>query len=202
MKTTRWLIACMVIISLFRPEMITGQQPSEPPKHVAVSLHENMLNAFFQSIGKVTGKGEKNNIKYNWVVVDPVIDIEPGTANFEAKVKLKAGAFETTEKAHGAVSIEYLRETNRIKVQVQEAKVKLYLKLLGKEIPIGTVDISKYYRPAFEFAGPQPIQNEVEIEMPDGTLRKIRISSKDETLVLEKDYVTVYSNLVFESLNP
>jgi hypothetical protein len=100
-----------------------------------------MLNEFFQSIGKVSGKGEKNNVKYTWVVVDPQIDLEPGTAKFEAKVQLKAGAFETTEKAHGAVMIDYIRETNRIKVQVQEAKVKLYLKIFGKDIPIARLTL-------------------------------------------------------------
>jgi len=200
MKTVRRLILIVFIVLLFLPQSAICQPAPVPPKHVAVSLHEDMLNAFFQSIGKVSGKGEKNNVKYTWVVIDPQIDLEPGTAKFEAKVKLSAGAFETVEKAKGAVAIEYLRETNRIKVQVQEAKVKLHLKLFGKEIPIGTIDIAKYYRPAFEFAGPQPIQNEVEIAMPDDSIRKIRISSKDETLMLEKDCVTVYSNLIFEPL--
>ncbi len=199
MQTARWFFVFLFVVLLILPRKAFCQPPTAP-KHVAVSLHESMLNAFFQSIGKVSGKGEKNNVKYTWVVVDPQIDLEPGTAKFEAKVQLKAGAFETTEKAHGAVMIDYIRETNRIKVQVQEAKVKLYLKIFGKDIPIGTIDIAKYYRPAFEFAGPQPIQNQVDIEMPDGSVRKIMIRSKDETLVLEKDYVTVYSNLVFEPI--
>jgi hypothetical protein len=176
-----------------------GQEPA-PAKHVAVRLHEDMLNSFFKSIGNVSGKGEKSGVKYTWVVVDPKVDLEPGEAKFSARVKLSAGAFETVEKAKGTVSIEYIRETNRIKVLVQEAKVKLHLKLFGKEIPIGTIDLAKYYRPAFEFAGPQPIQNEIEIEMPDNSVRKIKITSQDEELRLEQDCVTVYSNLVFEPL--
>jgi len=73
--------------------------------------------------------------------------------------------------------------------------------LLGKEIPIGTIDIARYYKPAFEFAGPQPIQKEIDIELPDGSLRKMQINTKNETLIIEKDQVSVYSDLEFLTLN-
>ncbi|MFA4838540.1 MAG: hypothetical protein WC703_03590 [Candidatus Neomarinimicrobiota bacterium] len=174
------------------------------PRHVGVSIHESMINAFFNSIGPVTGTGKKADIKYEWTVIDPEVDIEPGIAHFYAKVKIEAGVFKTTEDAKGQVDIQYIRETNRIRIQVREAKVKLFFRLFGKEIPIGTIDIAKYYRPAFEFAGPQPIQKEISIDLPDGSVKVMSISTQNETLLLEQDKVSVYSDLVFtptDSLN-
>jgi len=58
------------------------------PRHVGVSIHETMINAFFNSIGPVTGTGKKADVKYEWTVIHPEIDIEPGIAHFYAKVKL------------------------------------------------------------------------------------------------------------------
>jgi len=172
-----------------------------PPRHATVVLHESMINNFFKAIGPVSGKGEKNSIKYTWVVEEARVNIEPGSATFDARVKLDAGLYKTVENAKGKVSIEYVKDTNRMRVRVEEAIVKLSIKLLGKHIPIGSIDIARYYRPTFEFAGPQPIQKEVEVELPDGTKKKIQITTKNETLALEKDQVSVYSELVFTPMN-
>lgn len=42
------------------------------------------------------------------------------------------------------------------------------------------IDLAKYYRPTFEFGGTQPIQKEVEVELPDGSRKKIQINTKNE----------------------
>ena len=200
MKKTLLLTSLFVLIILpFTASLIMGE--TAPPRHATVTLHESMINNFFKAIGPVTGKGEKSGIKYTWVVEDARVNVEPGTAAFEAKVKLDAGIYKTVENAKGKVSIEYVKETNRMRVRVEEAIVKLSIKLLGKHIQIGSIDIAKYYRPTFEFAGPQPIQKEVEVELPDGTKKKIQITTKNENLVLEKDQVSVYSELVFTPMN-
>ena len=192
---TLWTLCLLPMV------MSLGQAQTTAPRQVVVSLHENMINSFFEAVGKVSGKGEKSGVNYKWTVIEPNIDLEPGVAKFSARVKLDAGAFETIEKAKGEVTIEYIKETNRLRIQVREAKVKLHIKLLGKEIPIGTIDIARYYKPAFEFAGPQPIQKEIDIELPDGSFRKMQINTKNETLIIEKDRVSVYSDLEFITLN-
>ncbi|MFQ6604916.1 MAG: hypothetical protein ACE5D8_05100 [Fidelibacterota bacterium] len=68
---------------------------------------------------------------------------------------------------------------------------------MGTKIPIGTIDVAKYYNPSFEFAGPQPIQKQVTLDLPDGKQRTIKIDTINQHLVLEKDRVAVYSDLTF-----
>ena len=131
------------------------------------------------------------------MVKEPKVDIEPGSATFKAKVKIKAGKIKTTKNAKGAMDITYLKETNRIKIKVRELKIKLSFEFLGQKVSIGTIDLAHYYKPSFEFAGPKPIQNQVEIEQPDKTKKIIYIVSANENLILEKDKVTVYSDLEF-----
>jgi len=165
--------------------------------HAGVFIHENMINAFLQSIGPVSGEGKKKKTHYKWTVMNPRVDIEPGEAIFLAKVHIKAGAFEADRQARGNMEIRYLQEENKIKITVKEAKVKLYFKLLGKKIPIGTINVAAFYRPSFEFPGPQPIQKTIDVDLPDGTKKTIALTTKEENLVIEKDRISVYSNLEF-----
>ncbi len=172
-----------------------GAQSTGP--HVGVFIHENMINAFLQSIGPVSGEGQKKKTHYQWTVIDPRVDIEPGEAIFLANVHIKAGVFEANRQARGNMDIRYLQEENKIKITVKEAKVKLYFKLLGKKIPIGTINVATFYRPSFEFPGPQPIQKTIDVDLPDGTKKTIALTTTNENLVLEKDRISVYSNLEF-----
>ncbi|MFQ6612360.1 MAG: hypothetical protein ACE5D2_04585 [Fidelibacterota bacterium] len=186
------LLTALTTVFLWYP--LTGQTTAS---HVGVFIHENMINAFLQSIGPVSGNGQKKKTHYQWTVMDPRVDIEPGQATFLAKVHIKAGAFEANKQARGNVDIQYLPEENKIKITVKEARVKLYFKLLGKKIPIGTINVADYYRPSFEFPGPQPIQKTIDVDLPDGTKKTIQLISRDENLVIEKDRISVYSNLEF-----
>jgi len=195
MKKTLIFVVLAIGIVFLAAKGLRAEQAA--PRQAAVSLHEIMINNFFKAIGPVSGSGEKNKIKYTWTAEDARIDVEPGTAHFEAKVRLVAGTFKTVETARGQVKIDYVHETNRIRVRVEQAVVNLSIRVLGKHIPIGSVDIAQYYRPEFEFAGPQPVQKEIEISLPDGAKKKFQLSTKNDTLVLEKDIITVYSDVVF-----
>ena len=190
-------LTIITMVFIFNPGRNIHADPAS--QHVGVSLHENMLNSFFDAMGKISGKGSKKvlgqKIKYTWMVKEPKVDIEPGSATFKAKVKIKAGKIKTTKNAKGEMDITYLKETNRIKIR--ELKIKLSFEFLGQKVSIGTIDLAHYYKPSFEFAGPKPIQNQVEIEQPDKTKKIIYIVSANENLILEKDKVTVYSDLEF-----
>ena len=70
---------------------------------VSVSINESMLNAFFESIGDVKGKGSTKvigkKVEYTWKVKDPIVNIEPGNATFRAKVDIKSGKIKTSKKS-------------------------------------------------------------------------------------------------------
>ena len=194
------LIGVILMLALNVSENPFAQSVNQ---HVSVSIHEDLINSYFGSIGEISGKGSKkvlgNKVKYTWKVKNPNIKIESGIASFNAKVDIKAGKIKATKKAKGELDISYLKEKNVIKLKTKEIKVKLTFKMLGQKVSIGTIDLSKYYKPSFEFAGPQPIQNQLEIEMPDKTKKIINVESVNEKLVLEENKITVYSDFNFLS---
>ena len=194
------LIGVILMLALNVSENPFAQSVNQ---HVSVSIHEYLINNYFVSIGEISGKGSKKvlggKVKYTWKVKDPNINIESGTATFNAKVDLKAGKINATKKAKGKLDITYIKEKNVIKLKTKEIKVKLTFKMLGQKVNIGTIDLSNYYKPSFEFAGPQPIQNQIEFELPDKTKKIINIESVNEKLILEENRITVYSDFNFLS---
>ena len=189
------LIFLLMVGSLF------AQDAKKDGQHVSVSINESMLNNFFQSIGDVSGQGSTKvlgkEVKYNWKVIDPKVVIEPGSATFTANVQIKSGKIQSTPKATSKLDISYVKEENLIKIKTKKIKVDLMLKLFGKKVKLATVDLSRYYKPTFEFPGPTLNQNNVEIEMPDGTKKVLNINTDNHNLVLEQGKITVYSDIIF-----
>ena len=189
------LIFLLMVGSLF------AQDAKKDGQHVSVSINESMLNNFFQSIGDVSGQGSTKvlgkEVKYNWKVIDPKVVIEPGSATFKANVQIKSGKIKSTPKATSKLDISYVKEENLIKIKTQIIKVDLMLNLIGKKVKLATLDLSKYYKPAFEFPGPTLNQKNIEIEMPNGTKKVLNINTDNHNLVLEQGIITVYSDIIF-----
>jgi hypothetical protein len=71
------------------------------------------------------------------------------------------------------------------------------MKLLGKKVKLATLDLSKYYNPTFEFAGPALSQKTIEIDKPDGTKKILNVGTENQNLVVEQGKITLYSDVVF-----
>jgi len=175
-----------------------AQDLSLPDPHMSMTIHESMLNAFFKSTGKVSGKGKSGAIKYTWTVKRPRIDLEKGVAKFKAKVDLKSGKFKTTRDCNGTVDVKYDRENNLLKVKVTEARVKLDFKLLGKKIKIGSIDLSRFFKQTFEFPGPESVSEGLEIEKPNGDKVVININYLNQQMTIEKDMIKIFSIFEFK----
>jgi len=189
------LIFILIVGSLF------AQDTKNDGQHVSVSINESMLNNFFQSIGDVSGQGSTKvlgkKVKYSWKVIDPKVVIEPGSATFMANVQIKSGKIKSTPKATSKLDISYVIEENLIKIKTKKIKVDLMLKLFGSKVKLATVDLSRYYKPTFEFPGPTLNQKNIGIEMPDGTKKVLNINTDNHNLVLEQGSITVYSDIIF-----
>ena len=189
------LIFVLIVGSIF------AQDVKKDGQHVSVSINESMLNNFFQSIGDVSGQGSTKvlgkEVKYNWKVIDPKVVIEPGSATFTANVQIKSGKIQSTPKATSKLDISYVKEENLIKIKTNKIKVDLMITLFGKKVKLATLDLSRFYKPAFEFPGPTLNQKNIEIEMPDGTKKVLNINTDNHNLVLEQGIITVYSDIIF-----
>ncbi|MCH7612547.1 MAG: hypothetical protein IIB95_00425 [Candidatus Marinimicrobia bacterium] len=186
MKKVMFLCAAL---TLFSSQGLAGD--------VTVTISEKTVNEFIAAIGPIKGSGKKRGIKYTWKVKKAEIDFEPGSAQFIALVDLKAGPFKTSNTVKSKVIVTYDSESNKIKMKVEKAIYKIYIKILGKKIKVGEVDIAKYYKPKFEFNGPEPVQSVVEVATGKNKVRIIKVTTTNSQLTIEKDRIRTSVDLVY-----
>jgi hypothetical protein len=167
----------------------------------SVIIYENTLNGFFNAIGPVNGKSQYNVLgqhgDYQWTLSNARIELRPNQARFIADAKIHIGPLSYGSEASGNVEVLYHPESNRISVKILQATFEVYFKIFGKKIHITDIDVAKYYKPEFEFAGPQPIQASVEVALPNGSKKTIFIKPVAQNLVIEQERIVVNSRLAF-----
>ena len=174
---------------------------SASAQSVSVVITEKTINDFLAAMGPVKGQGKgAQKIKYNWTVTNPVIDFEPGTAAFRADIKVKTKIITLTDKVKGRLKVDYDPQTNKIKMQVVEAKFPVYVKVFGTKIKIATLDIGKYYKPKFEFNGPEPVQKAVQVDIGGDAPVNIGVTVSGREIRMEKDQLRVSVNLTYTAL--
>jgi hypothetical protein len=171
-----------------------------------VIIHQNMLNAFLDAVGPVSGKGDFNLLgakkDYTWTVSNARIELKRDGARFVADANIKAGPFSYNAPAAGGVEVKYDPESNRIKIKVVNAVFEIYTKIFGKKIHIANVDAAQFYRPEFEFAGPRPVQSSVEVKLPDGRVKTLYIEQVSQELRIQEQEIVVTSQLAFSDRPP
>ncbi len=194
MKTT--FVVCVACICGF---IISFAQPK--PADAAVIINQSTLNGFLNAIGPISGKDNYNVLgskgEYTWTLRNARIEFRPDQARFIADASIKVGPFSYGSQAAGDVEVLYHPETNRISIKVLHAIFEVYLKVFGAKIHIANIDAARFYKPEFEFAGPQPIQASVDVALPDGYKKTIFIKPISQNLHIEQDRIAVTSMLAF-----
>jgi hypothetical protein len=184
------------IVSLYC-STISFAQPSD----ASVVIHQNTLNGFFNAIGPVSGKAQYNVLgkrgDYDWTLRNARIELRPNQARFIADANIHIWPLSYNSEASGNVEVLYHPESNRISVKILQATFEVYFKIFGKKIHITDIDVARYYKPEFEFSGPQPIQASVDVALPDGSKKTIFIKPVTQNLRIEQDQIVVTSKLAF-----
>ncbi|MCH8837143.1 MAG: hypothetical protein IIA60_04990 [Candidatus Marinimicrobia bacterium] len=174
---------------------------SASAQSVSVIITEKTINDFLAAMGPVKGKGQgARRIKYSWTVTSPTIDFEPGTAGFMANIKVKTKIITLTDKVKGRLKIDYDARTNKIKMQVVEAKFPVYINVFGTKVKLATLDIGKYYKPKFEFNGPEPVQKTVQVDIGGDAPINIGVTVSGREIRMEKDQLRVSVRLSYAAL--
>jgi len=173
---------------------------SQAPDAIVI-ICQSTLNGFLNAVGPISGKDRYNVLgmsgDYTWKLTNARIELTPDKARFVADANVKAGPFSYNSFASGEVEVKYHQETNRISVKVLKAEFEVYTKIFGKKIHITNIDAAMFYKPEFEFAGPQPIQPSVNVKLPDGTSKTIYIMQVSQDLKVKQEQIVVASHLVF-----
>ncbi len=189
------------IIYILLLSLVISQDEQLSDYHISLSLHENLINDFFSNMGDIEGRGETAIGSYNWKLVEPRIDIEEDTILFFSKVRLSVGDLKTYKEVKGWVSAIYNQEINKVILQIEEAEVILDIDIFGKNFIITELDISEYFDKPFKLSGPQPMSDNIEFNLPDGSKREIFIGTNQSYMVLTKDAILVKTSLVFNQSN-
>ncbi|MFN3410811.1 MAG: hypothetical protein ACK4YF_01450 [Exilispira sp.] len=172
----------------------------------SIQISEGTLNKFLIAIGDLTST-EKFSVlglsgTYTWLVQNPKITLISGKAKFtgDVTITINPGNIVTKSKADGEVSVNYDINTNKIQIRVTKALVEIRTKILNNMVKIAEIDLAKYYQIAFDFPGPKPFENSVDVKMPDGKIKKIKIDFIPVLTIID-GAVVVGSELRYTPIN-
>lgn len=170
-------------------------------QHIALTIHENLINDFFNSMGEITGDGETSFASYNWKLIKPHVEIEEDSIYLLSEILINVGEMKTRKDIKGYVSAEFDKELNEINLVIEEAKVIIDVDVFGSNHVIKKLDIADYFPEKFSLNGPNVLAEHVEFKLPSGDMRQVNISLNNSYLKLTKDAIKVYTSLNFNSEN-
>ncbi|ACI18290.1 hypothetical protein [Dictyoglomus thermophilum] len=201
MKKLTFLLSFVVFFVFLN--VLSYADYSEPDASIVIS--QNTLNKFLDVIGEVK-KTDKFNIsgvrgEYTWIVRNPRIILSKDKARFQADVtvSLKMPPLSYSTPAYGEVSVKYDHGNNKINIKVEKVAFEVAFNILGRKIVVGEVDLSKIYQIAFTFPGPKPFESFTEVNMPDGSKKKIKIDTIP-VLMLDEGKIVVGTQLNYTYL--
>jgi hypothetical protein len=173
---------------------------SQNEADASIVISQDTLNKFLSAIGEIK-RTENFNVAgiksdYTWIVRNPRIILDDSKARFEAdvSVSIKFPSVSYTTPAYGEVLVKYLENENKIYIKVDKVAFEVAFSILGKKVRVGEIDISKIYQIAFTFPGPKPFESMVSVNMPDGSIKMIKIETIP-VLMIEKGKIVVGSQI-------
>lgn len=194
------IVLSIILLTTFCISSLSFANGSEAD--ASIVIRQETLNRFLDTIGEVkkTDSFSLVGIKgeYTWTVKNPKIILTSGRARFQAEVTVSFKTLPVTYStpAYGEVSIKYDSNENKINIKVEKVAFEVAFTLLGKRVVVGEVDISKIYQIAFSFPGPKPFESLVEVSLPDGSRKKIKIESIP-VLAIEDGRIVVGSKIEY-----
>lgn len=176
-----------------------------PPNDIQVIVSEEMLNKCFKALGAIKGKEPYQVLfvkdSFTWVLVNPQIHLHPGKANFTTDVNVITKGLMYSTPCTGDVSIWYDRPKNLINVKITKCMIEIYTKILGTKYHLKDIDLAEHFTEPFTFEGPTATSTDMDMEMPDGTIRKLYMTTTDCDLAVQEKQIVVPCEMEF-SLTP
>ena len=191
----RFLLLILCLYSIYFSNVQVND--SDFSNHIELFIHEDIINQFLFSFGKIKGEGNIGLLSYNWNVSNLRIDISPEKSEFKADIHLKSGNFERKDLIIGDVLISYAKKENLIYVQIQDVIIDIdisdVINLIPKDAVLVHIDLSKYFIDPFQIEGPQPKTASYNIDISDDSEKSIQINIKDSKLYLVENGIKIFS---------
>lgn len=188
-----------------KDSIMVARPSTNPPNDLQVIINEEMLNKCFKALGAIKGKEPYQvlfvNDSFTWVLVNPQIHLHQGKADFTTDVNVITKGFMYSTPCIGDVSIWYDRPKNLINVKITKCMIEIYTKILGTKYHLKDLDLADNFKDPFTFEGPTSTSSDMDMEMPDGTIRKLYMTTTDCDLSVQEKQIVVPCELEF-SLTP
>jgi len=182
--------------------LLLAASPLAPAQSdLIVTLHERTLNNLFTALGEFSGTEDYELMfidrTLTWTLTGMHIELEQDSAAFltHARVETDFGTY--TDEVRGKVAIRYNEKTNLIAVQVVDAPFEIAVNAFGRRWVIKRLQIADYLTTPFTFEGPLTLQNSLDFEMPDGSVRTIAATPRRCTIQVLPNRIEVATNVAF-----
>lgn len=192
--TSKLLILFFLLSILNTSELNTKEDYSN---HLELFIHQNIINNFLSSIGKIEGGGKIGGFDYNWTVSDFYIVIDEEKAEFFGTMRLKSGNFERDDMIVGNVFVNYDELENLIFVKIDNVDIDIDISNIFNTIPKDVVninvDLSQYFAEPFEIQAPQPKTTSYPISVNKDSTEVIVLNNKETKLYLVENGIKIIS---------
>jgi len=192
--TLKLLILLFFLSILNTSELNTKEDYSN---HLELFIHQNIINNFLSSIGKIEGGGKIGGFDYNWTVSDFYIVIDEEKAEFFGTMRLKSGNFERDDMIVGNVFVNYDELENLIFVKIDNVDIDIDISNIFNTIPKDVVninvDLSQYFAEPFEIQAPQPKTTSYPISVNKDSTEVIVLNNKETKLYLVENGIKIIS---------
>ena len=196
MKNLRPLkLLLLLLLNLINASELNTEE--DYSNHLELFIHQNIINNFLSSIGKIEGGGKIGGFDYNWTVSDFYIVIDEEKAEFFGKMRLKSGNFERDDMIVGNVFVNYDELENLIYVKIDNVDIDIDISNIFNTIPKDVVninvDLSQYFAEPFEIQAPQPKTTSYPISVNKDSTELIVLNNKETKLYLVENGIKIIS---------
>jgi hypothetical protein len=167
-----------------------------------VVIYEQTLNKLLQAIGEIKGQAAYkvwfHSGTYQWKLRDTKMILLNDSARFSTRALVETGISDYEDLVEGKMAVRYDQKKNKVMVQLLDAPFEVYVKFLGQRVRITTIQIADYFKEPMMFDGPGNAVSDMEIALPDGSVKKIQGIAKNTRLKIEPGKIRVSSDIQFK----
>jgi hypothetical protein len=177
----KWFVLTVFACSVIGHAQSKLKPCSDSIMDMELVLHESAINQVLKGLGEIQGTQTYTYVllkgSYTWTVSSMAIHVCADSTYFTAQAKVHIAGLNYETPITGRMALQFNSKRNKIQLQLQHAPFPIRTVLFGATITLKTIELADYIKDPFEFDGPLNLKTAWQTEMPDGTLKIIKMST-------------------------
>lgn len=201
----KWCVFTMLAWSVIGHAQTKLKPCSDSLMDMELVLHESAINQVLKGLGEIQGTQTYTYLilkgSYTWTVSAMSIHVSADSTYFTAQAKVHIAGLNYETPITGRMALQFNSKRNKIQLQLQNAPFPIRTVLFGTTITLKTIELADYIKDPFEFDGPLNLKTSWQTEMPDGTVKVIKMSTCACNVFAEQQRIRVTCGLRIDVLN-